>query len=300
MFLNAAWRYVEIVIGNVEDEVELFEDFAAEHAHFLRSDGSGKEACGHVGDSGFAKRKLRQDAFFHFDRVSKRILQAGFFGDLDFSVYASVGRESVVQQNPAGVTGMEQKFVGIAFPVNQAIALHQQLAVLVFDFQAFVLPRFARELFVQHDAALIEVYFNNPVLKQVEAKLPVSIFPGVFVFPDGDVVALQLANANLISFAEARIRFAAPGLHLRSFRELDAFRFSHRVFGQSHIRSRRMQHQVQRVCVVERYTDNQVVLIGQRKRNTDRAIPRLCGAKSLIRTAGEKQVSEHDDGDQLM
>jgi hypothetical protein len=35
---------VKVIVGNVEDEVELFEDFAAQHAHFLRANRTGKKA----------------------------------------------------------------------------------------------------------------------------------------------------------------------------------------------------------------------------------------------------------------
>ena len=46
-----------------------------------------------------------------------------------------------------------KKFDGIGLPFNQATALDQKLAVLVFDFEALVLFRFARQSFMKCDAA---------------------------------------------------------------------------------------------------------------------------------------------------
>ncbi len=163
------------MIANVENNIELLQHFAADDAHFLRPNASGKEADRNIGKPGTTEDKHRQDSFFHLDRVAKRILQAGFFGDFDVSVYASVRGESIVQQDSPGIAGMKEKFVGVGFPFNQATALDQKQSVLVFYFQALVLFHFAGELVVKCDAALIEIYFHDPILKEIQPKLPVRV-----------------------------------------------------------------------------------------------------------------------------
>jgi hypothetical protein len=109
---------------------------------------------------------------------------------LDSSVNSGVRGKGIVQQDSAGIAGMNEEFVGVGLSFNQATALDQQQAVLVFYFEAFIRFHFARELGVKRDAALIEVYFNNPILKEIQAKLPVCIVTGIFIFPDVNVVAL--------------------------------------------------------------------------------------------------------------
>ena len=84
---------------------------------------------------------------------------------------------------------------------------------------------------MKHDAALVEIDLNNPILKEIKSKFPVSIFTGIFVLPDVNLVAFQVANLDAVSFAEARVRLPSPGLHFISVGKFNALCFSRSVLG---------------------------------------------------------------------
>jgi hypothetical protein len=60
-----------------------------------------------------------------------------------------------------------------------------------------------------------------------------------------------------------------------------------------------MQHQIQCVSAVEDCADDDVVVIGECKRDNDLTMICLLGANRLIHTVSQKQVGKRDHDNQL-
>ena len=108
---RAISQNVEGVISDVENKVKSFKNIPAQNAHFLPAYGAGKEACRHVLKLQVAESESRQHGFLHLNGVAERILEATFFSDFDFSVNAGAGDKRIVQQETAGIAGMNRESV---------------------------------------------------------------------------------------------------------------------------------------------------------------------------------------------